>query len=319
MEIRWLDDFIALAKTRNFSRAADMRNVTQPTLSRRIKLLEDEMKVTLIDRNSLPLSLTAAGELFLASAEQISRIHNDTKNRCCAILEEQKNRVRFASTQSLYIGLWKSWLEPLASELGVDIDQNLQSTTWMGADFVNALTSGECDMVLCYWHPAIEFIAELESGEYEYLELCDEHLVPVTALDEQGQPKYQLPGSKGAPLPYIGYHSSSFMQPVIQSFLKQRVKLPHLVTMNENVHSISAKAMIKEEFGFGWIPGRLLKDNFRYQSLGRAGGLEWDIPMQIRLYRLRNNSNTYLQKFWSGLEMHLKQAGSSEVSMSREI
>ncbi|WP_315980682.1 LysR family transcriptional regulator [Aliamphritea spongicola] len=64
MEIRWLEDFIALARTRNFSRAADDRNVTQPTLSRRIKLVEEEMGVTLIDRNTLPLSLTAAGKCF---------------------------------------------------------------------------------------------------------------------------------------------------------------------------------------------------------------------------------------------------------------
>lgn len=319
MEIRWLDDFIALAKTRNFSRAADIRNVTQPTLSRRIKLLEEEMKVTLIDRNSLPLSLTAAGELFLASAEQIIRIHNDTKNRCSAILEEQQNRIRFASSQSLYVGLWKSWLEPLVERLGVDVDQNLQSTTWVGGDFVKALTSGECDMVLCYWHPAIDFFAGLESTDYEYLALCEEHLVPVTALDEQGRPRYQLPGSKSAPLPYIGYHSSSFMQPVIQNFLQQRATLPHLLTMNENVHSISAKAMIKEEFGFGWIPSRLLKDNFRYQSLGRAGGLEWDIPMQIRLYRLKNNPNSHLQLFWGGLETHLNQAGAPALQLDREI
>lgn len=43
METRWLDDFIALAHTRHFSRAADERNITQPTLSRRIKMLEEEM------------------------------------------------------------------------------------------------------------------------------------------------------------------------------------------------------------------------------------------------------------------------------------
>ena len=42
MEIRWLEDFITLARTRHFSRAAEAQNVTQPTFSRRIKLLEEE-------------------------------------------------------------------------------------------------------------------------------------------------------------------------------------------------------------------------------------------------------------------------------------
>ena len=43
MEIRWLEDFLALARTRHFSRAADEQNITQPTFSRRIKMLEEEM------------------------------------------------------------------------------------------------------------------------------------------------------------------------------------------------------------------------------------------------------------------------------------
>ena len=40
MEINWLHDFIAVASTRSFSRAAEQRNSSQPTLSRRIKALD---------------------------------------------------------------------------------------------------------------------------------------------------------------------------------------------------------------------------------------------------------------------------------------
>ena len=40
MEIAWLEDFLALSATLNFSRAAEMRNLTQPTFNRRIKNLE---------------------------------------------------------------------------------------------------------------------------------------------------------------------------------------------------------------------------------------------------------------------------------------
>ena len=41
MELDWLKDFLALAEQKNFSRAADIRNVTQPAFSRRIRALED--------------------------------------------------------------------------------------------------------------------------------------------------------------------------------------------------------------------------------------------------------------------------------------
>ena len=40
MELIWLEDFLMLADTLNFSRAAELRHVTQPAFSRRIRALE---------------------------------------------------------------------------------------------------------------------------------------------------------------------------------------------------------------------------------------------------------------------------------------
>ncbi|MCB2102451.1 MAG: LysR family transcriptional regulator, partial [Rhodobacterales bacterium] len=37
MELSWLEDFVALAETGSFSRAAERRNLTQPAFSRRIR------------------------------------------------------------------------------------------------------------------------------------------------------------------------------------------------------------------------------------------------------------------------------------------
>ena len=41
MDLDWLKDFLALAEQGNFSRAADVRNVTQPAFGRRIRAMED--------------------------------------------------------------------------------------------------------------------------------------------------------------------------------------------------------------------------------------------------------------------------------------
>lgn len=313
MELRWLEDFIALARTRHFSRAAEERNVTQPTFSRRIKLLEEEMGVTLIDRNALPLNLTPAGEVFLASAEQISRITRETRARCGAIREQEQNRLIFATTQTLYLSFYKSWLQPLSRSRDMEVDLNLKSTAWVGADFVRALSQGECDLALCYWHPSIEVIRELDDSRFEHLVIADEALIPVSSVDAEGQPLFELPGEPRSPLPYIGYHESSFMRPIVQQFLQQQLEPPHLVTMNENVHSVSVKAMIKEGFGLGWIPQRLARENLSYNSLALAGGPEWQIPIQIRLYRLKDNGHRHLNRFWELVQSELS-SGSPVVA-----
>ena len=67
MNLFWLEDFLALAATGNFSRAAEERHMTQPAFSRRIRALEEWLGTELFDRSSQPARLTEAGEWFRAS------------------------------------------------------------------------------------------------------------------------------------------------------------------------------------------------------------------------------------------------------------
>ncbi len=61
----------ALARHRNFSRAAAELNVTQPALTRSVKTLEATLDIALFDRLSSGLEITPAGELFLEGARRV--------------------------------------------------------------------------------------------------------------------------------------------------------------------------------------------------------------------------------------------------------
>src|SRR3546814_230772 len=71
VDLRQLRYFIAVARERNFTRAAEKLHIAQPPLSRQIQLLEEELGVTLISRATRPLRLTDAGRLFNEQAMQI--------------------------------------------------------------------------------------------------------------------------------------------------------------------------------------------------------------------------------------------------------
>lgn len=60
---------ILLSQVRNFSQAAEKLDISQPALSKQILNLENELGIRLFDRNSVPLTLTPAGEYFVREAE----------------------------------------------------------------------------------------------------------------------------------------------------------------------------------------------------------------------------------------------------------
>lgn len=71
MEIHQLRYFLAVAKTANFSRAAEQCRVAQPSLSQQIMKLEDELGERLFERTKRAVSLTPAGERLRAHAERV--------------------------------------------------------------------------------------------------------------------------------------------------------------------------------------------------------------------------------------------------------
>jgi DNA-binding transcriptional LysR family regulator len=73
MELRQLSQFVAVAETQNFSRAAERLGMAQPPLSVAIRKLEDEIGVSLFDRVARGVRLTDAGEAALEAARKCLR------------------------------------------------------------------------------------------------------------------------------------------------------------------------------------------------------------------------------------------------------
>ncbi|KRW83907.1 LysR family transcriptional regulator [Marinobacter sp. P4B1] len=300
MEIRWLEDFLALARTRHFSRAAEQQHVSQPTFSRRIRLLEESMGTTLINRQTLPLSLTPAGEVFQELCERITRDVRDTRDRIAALDAEASARISVGSTQGLFSHFYQGW----AMEMGIAerLQLNLTATNWVGEQFLDALESGECDLVLCYWHPDLAWGDRLAGDKFHWQTIGKEALVPVSIANEQGEPRYQLPGSAEQPVPLIAYHSRGFLQSAIEGHIQRHKLAANLLPLNENTQSASIKALVKQGFGMGWLPRRMTEKSEQFGRLVRAGDEYWDVPLEIRLIRLRDARSDDILNLWKQLE-----------------
>lgn len=70
MDIRSLSCFIVVAEQLHFRRAAEKLNLTQPSLSQRIRVLEEEVGTALFERDRRHVALTPAGAAFLEPAQK---------------------------------------------------------------------------------------------------------------------------------------------------------------------------------------------------------------------------------------------------------
>lgn len=93
MDIKWMQDFLSLARTHSFSRAAEERHITQPALSRRIRALEEWVGVELVDRSTQPLRLTAAGKHYQRHVEEVLHALLETR----ASLRRMQERAMFSN------------------------------------------------------------------------------------------------------------------------------------------------------------------------------------------------------------------------------
>ena len=110
MEIRTLRYFLEVAREENMSRAAEQLHVTQPTLSKALKSLEEELGKKLFTRHSFSIALTEEGVLLRDRAEDLVSMADK--------IEQEFLSLDDITGGDLYFGLAESWqIRHLAREI----------------------------------------------------------------------------------------------------------------------------------------------------------------------------------------------------------
>jgi len=103
MELRHLRYFIAVAEEQNVTRAAARLHVAQPSLSRQIRDLEDELDVALFDHSAKALRLTEAGRIFLAEAKAVIQRTDEAVKAVKAAASGQSGEIHVGYAPSLTV------------------------------------------------------------------------------------------------------------------------------------------------------------------------------------------------------------------------
>jgi DNA-binding transcriptional LysR family regulator len=279
MELKWLEDFVAVAKLRNFSHAAKARHATQPALSRRVKALEIWYGASLFDRSTYPVALTAAAMAFLPLAEQIVADLYRSRREARAELGSSGRTIKFAMPHSLAVSFFPGWWRRQEGHRDL-------TATVIAANFdecVELLLNGVCPFLLCYRHDAVP--DGLDSHGVRGVQVGRDRLVPVSAKDELGNVLFDLPGPAATAIPLLAYTKTSFLGK-IASMLHARLEAHANVSLRYEsalVEALKAEALLGE--GVAWLPESMIEPELSAGGLQIIGDVSLIAPLQIWLCR----------------------------------
>ncbi|MEI2416451.1 LysR substrate-binding domain-containing protein [Orrella sp. JC864] len=292
MEVNWLEDFLTLAVTRNFSRAAELRNVTQPAFSRRIRNLEYWVGAVLIDRSLFPIGLTPAGEAFRKTAQETLDTLRAGREEAQGFLPKADEVVAIAASHTIAVSFFADWHAGLQAAIG-PVKARIIADHVAGC--VEALIAGSCDLMLSYSSPALPTLADI--GRYPSMTLARERLVPVSAPAAGGQPRYALVGRKT--LPYLCYAGTSYLGRVAAAVIEREALSSRLEFGYECSMSDVLKRGALAGAGVAWIPERAVRDELAAGTLVLAGDERHAAPLAISLFRKAEAARPEVERVWA--------------------
>ncbi|MFJ3522845.1 LysR family transcriptional regulator [Pseudomonas sp. NPDC090203] len=289
MELVWLEDFNALAQSGNFSRAAELRHVTQPAFSRRIRALETWVGVDLFERTTQGATLTEAGRHMIGSAQEMTRRLYQMRQEAREVAGKQARSLHFAATHSLSFTFFPGWVR--AAERTSPIEAiRLHSDNMRVCE--QMLLGGEVQFLLCHQHPEVppQFPAESFHSKVVGSDV-------LMAL--QGQQVHAIGGD--TPLSLLGYTAESGLGRIVSARLRKEPQPPNVHTVFTSHLAAVLLSMALEGKGIAWLPRTLAEPEISSGKLIRALDEHWDIPVEIRLFRPTMALSDFAEDFWARL------------------
>lgn len=297
MQLKWLEDFATLAQTRNFSRAAELRNVTHPAFGRRIKALEAWAGTPLIERGSSPVTLTAAGNSLLDNASQMMVNLSHAREALQEAAGRQGGAVTLVTGRTLARTLVADWLVKLLPLL-TKADGELRIRTRALAETAQFLERGEADFMLTYHHPLLA--VRLSAKQYTHLTLGQDKLVPLTRANAHGQGLHRF--EPGKPTPYLAYAGTLALGRLVEDHLANHSQAPALRRV---VECDSADALIEyalKGLGVAWLPWSMAAGAVKAGQLVSVGDKRLQIGFDVRMYRAKRRLSPLAEQVWNRLE-----------------
>jgi LysR family transcriptional regulator, nitrogen assimilation regulatory protein len=216
MELRQLRYFTQIVESGNFSRAAEMLHVAQPSLSQQIKSLEDELGVKLFVRHARGVTATEPGQQLYDHARKVLQELDHAKSTLRSQTLDPSGRISIGLPTSACRGLSLPLLRLMALRFPKITLHIVEAMTGYLDELIYA---GRIDVALLYDHKAFEHVA--------WTEMITEDLMLFVPGDSPIAKRKSVPFKKLAGLPIVLPGRPNVLRTVIE-----RLAARHEITLD---------------------------------------------------------------------------------------
>ncbi|MBS0560285.1 MAG: LysR family transcriptional regulator [Proteobacteria bacterium] len=246
MRLEWIEDILAVLRAGSLSAAAELRHVSQPAFSRRVRSIEQQIGVDLIDRSSRPARLrapiAAQSEALQDLAVRMNKLLYDLR------AHDQGAARRFVIASQHAIAT--TMVPKLIEALGGEVDLNVHVRSGNRDECFELLVRGHADLMIVY-----RTHIELETDTNAFIEqriVGDEPVVPVFAASGR---KALAEHMRRGDLPVIAYPSNVFFGEVMDRELLPGLRAKFLVRPKaETALTLTALQLAGAGVGVAWVP-----------------------------------------------------------------
>ena len=250
-DISQLRCFVAVAEELHFSRAAERLNMTQPPLSRQIRLLEHHVGTQLLERTSRNVRLTAAGKAFLPDAARILRMAEEAAATARRVAQGEMGTLSIGFTAASGYSLLPQIVRQLR-ELSPGISLTLKEL--VSRSQLDALDAGQLDVGLLRPH--------VEHGELETVALARDGL--VLAIPERDAANWSPSPALGDlhARPFLMYspYEALYFHNLIKGLLDRQGVVPQIIEYVAQIHTMLA--LVRSGVGVAVIPAAATRLQF---------------------------------------------------------
>lgn len=296
MELEWLEDFSALANTQNFSRAAELRRITQPAFSRRIQMLENWVGTPLFQRQARRTFLTPAGAQFRSHAEGIMRDVMQARTSALDAAGQSTRALTIAATHALSFTFFPQWARTTldAESLG---SLSLLSDNMAACE--EMMLRGEAQFLLCHWHPADP--GRLAGRQFQHRRVGEDRLVPCVKPDANGNPLWALDTvSPSGRVPWLAYAPQSGLGRILTADWETKALVPLLNAVLSARLAAALLTLAEDGRGIAWLPLSLCAESLKAGRLVMASDdTRWTTPVEIVLHRPASRLTPTAEAVWA--------------------